>query len=94
MAALVFQALSFHGWMALWMSPPSVFMTARLGAVDLEKANRCLRYASRFSRALAPRGPAWTPAVELIGSWSPKNRKHHYAAWIETSTPLNEPSVT
>jgi hypothetical protein len=68
------------------------FFQAKLGAalpVDPDKANRSLTYAVGLSRALGPARTAWTPAVELVGSWSPRTRTHDYAAWIETSKPLN-----
>jgi hypothetical protein len=58
--------------------------------VDRERADREIEYAIGASRALGPRTIAWTPAIELSGSWNARTRQHDYAAVIETSKPLNK----
>jgi hypothetical protein len=57
---------------------------------DLDRADREVEYAVAVSRALGPRTIAWTPAVELVGAWNTRTKRHEYAAVIETSKPLNK----
>lgn len=68
------------------------FLQARLGArlpADRQAADREAVYAIGLSRALGPARIAWTPAVELTGSWNLETRTHEYSAWIEASKPLS-----
>jgi cytochrome c5 len=56
---------------------------------DRDKADRQVLYALALSRALGPPRIAWTPAVELTGTWNSRTRKNDYAVWAELSKPLN-----
>ena len=58
--------------------------------VDSSKADPELRYAVGLSRALGPVTTAFTPAVELVGSYNTKTSTHDYAVWGELSKPLNK----
>jgi len=58
--------------------------------VDPDKADREIEYALGVSRALGPRTVAWTPAVELAGTWNTRTRQHDYSAVLEASKPLNK----
>jgi len=62
---------------------------ARLPA-DSQRADREIEYALGVSRALGQRTIAWTPAVELAGTWNTRTRLNDYAAVIEVSKPLNK----
>lgn len=57
---------------------------------DSEKADPELRYALGLSRALGPVTTAFTPAIELVGSYNTKTHEHDYAVWGELSKPLNK----
>ncbi len=57
---------------------------------DTDKADREIEYALGLSRALGPRTVAWTPAVELAGTWNTRTRQHDYAAIVEASKPLSK----
>jgi hypothetical protein len=57
---------------------------------DTDKADREIEYALGLSRALGPRSVAWTPAVELAGTWNARTKQHDYAAIVEASKPLNK----
>ncbi len=59
-------------------------------AADADRADREIEYAIGASRALGQRTIAWTPAVELAGTWNTRTRQHDYAAVIEASKPLNK----
>ncbi|MGH7426270.1 MAG: hypothetical protein ACREJP_08895, partial [Candidatus Methylomirabilales bacterium] len=58
--------------------------------VDREKADPELRYAVGLSRALGPPTVAFTPALELVGTYNTRTKAHDYAVWIEGSKPLNK----
>ena len=62
---------------------------ARLPA-DSARADREIEYAVGLSRALGPRTIAWTPAVELAGTWNTRLRRHDYSVIVEASKPLNK----
>jgi mono/diheme cytochrome c family protein len=57
---------------------------------DSTKADAELRYALGLSRALGPVTTAFTPAIELVGSYNTKTHEHDYAVWGELSKPLNK----
>jgi mono/diheme cytochrome c family protein len=57
---------------------------------DSGKADPEFRYAVGFSRALGPVTTAFTPALELVGSYNTKTHEHDYAVWGELSKPLNK----
>jgi S-disulfanyl-L-cysteine oxidoreductase SoxD len=57
---------------------------------DSGKADPELRYAIGLSRALGPVTTAFTPALELAGSYNTKTHEHDYAVWAELSKPLNK----
>ena len=57
---------------------------------DSGKADPELRYALGLSRALGPVTTAFTPAVELVGSYNTKTHEHDYSVWGELSKPLNK----
>lgn len=57
---------------------------------DSEKADPELRYGLGLSRALGPVTTAFTPAIELVGSYDTKTHQHDYALWGELSKPLNK----
>lgn len=56
---------------------------------DTGKADTALTYAVGLSRALGPPRTAWTPALELTGTYNPRTRRSEYSVWVETSKPLN-----
>jgi len=57
---------------------------------DADRADREIEYALGVSRPLGPRTVAWTPAVELAGTWNTRTRQNEYAAIVEASKPLNK----
>jgi hypothetical protein len=57
---------------------------------DSAKADPELRYAIGLQRALGPVTTAFTPAIELVGSYNTKTHEHDYAVWGELSKPLNK----
>jgi mono/diheme cytochrome c family protein len=57
---------------------------------DSAKADPELRYAIGLQRALGPVTTAFTPAIELVGSYNTKTQQHDYAVWGELSKPLNK----
>ena len=57
---------------------------------DSGKADPELRYAMGLSRALGSVTTAFTPAIELVGSYNTKTHEHDYAIWVELSKPLNK----
>ena len=57
---------------------------------DSERADPELRYAEGLSQALGPVTTAFTPALELVGSYNTKTHEHDYAVWGELSKPLNK----
>jgi hypothetical protein len=57
---------------------------------DSRKADPELRYAVGLSQALGPSTSAFTPALELVGSYNTKTHEHDYAVWAELSKPLNK----
>jgi mono/diheme cytochrome c family protein len=83
---------SFSPFLAYGKGWSRTFLQARIGAkltVDPDKAPRELSYALAVSRALGPPRVAWTPAVELIGGWNARDRRHESAVVLEVSKPLN-----
>jgi mono/diheme cytochrome c family protein len=57
---------------------------------DAERADREIEYAVGVSRALGQRTIAWTPALELVGTWNTNTRLHDYSVVVEASKPLNK----
>jgi mono/diheme cytochrome c family protein len=57
---------------------------------DTAKADPELRYALGLSRALGPATAAFTPAIELVGSYNTTTGEHDYAVWAEVSKPLSK----
>jgi len=69
----------------------SMFQT-RIGAhlpADGDKASPTFDWAVALSQALGPARRAWTPAVELVGSYDFDTKEHAFATWVEISKPLN-----
>jgi mono/diheme cytochrome c family protein len=57
---------------------------------DSDKADPELLYRIGVSHALGPVTTAFTPALELVGSYNTKTHEHDYAVWGELSKPLNK----
>lgn len=68
------------------------FLQSKLGVeipTESGKADTELTYAVGLSRALGPPRTAWTPALELAGTYNARTRRPEYSAWVEMSKPLN-----
>jgi mono/diheme cytochrome c family protein len=57
---------------------------------DAAKANPELRYAAGMSHAFGAPTTAFTPALELVGSYDTETHEHDYALLGELSKPLNK----
>jgi mono/diheme cytochrome c family protein len=56
---------------------------------NADKANTAFNYALALSRALGAPRHAFTPAVELTGSYDTHTKVNDYSTWVEVSKPLN-----
>ena len=67
-------------------------LQAKVGAdipTDAGKADTAVTYAVGLSRALGPPRTAWTPALELTGTYNTRTRRPEHSVWVEASKPLN-----
>jgi mono/diheme cytochrome c family protein len=83
----------FSPFLAYGKGVGRAFLQAKLEARlpwDTDKADREIEYALGVSRPLGARTVAWTPAVELAGTWNTRTKQHDNAVIVEVSKPLNK----